>query len=1078
MSTAEAPLLGALRGLASAVADLSIYVTSSEGLRILLSDAGHVVPDGADLTGALAKVAPLAESLGALGTAVAALDPQAPEAGADAVFSALLAVSHDVAALTSSPPPTALPPPWNEPAAWGELAASVLGHVVYDAMRDGVARFLSALHALGIARPQVVDESGARVSTPSRILWDNIPALLSDPAGHLTRTYAWDTTPDVALIAEVAGNIAAALGLSVTMLLEDSAVGMFWDLSQDDSTVWVPGISTGFPFTQGSGPTRTSETLSISLFGIPDASRRGSVVGFALVVEASGSVATAIPISDAVTLTFAGALQAGVGLAVRPRSIGLSTSAGGSLTGSVSASLLARPAQPWAFGDPHGTRIQTSRVAASVKASGSTGTGPEAELSVGVDGDFTAYLDLSGGDSFVTALLGNQTHELPFTAGLVWSSRTGLHFVGGPPGGGGAAGRLSTTIPLGLDLAGVLHVNGLTLAVGPAERGAAVEALATGHLSLGPFTVTFKGIGLSTTVDAPADGAGNLGPLDVRFGLAGPEAIGLSIDATAVSGGGYLEADRAAGTYIGVAELTLLGTVSVKAIGIITTRMPDGSDGFALLLLITAEGFTPVQLGMGFTLTGIGGLIALNRTVDPDAVRGGLQDGILDSILFVKNPVKNADRVVASLDKVFPLARDRLVVGPLAEISWGTPAIVKLRLALLLDLPMPVRAVILAALSVTLPKPEAPVVEIHVDAIGVLDLGKGQLALDASLHDSRILQFTLSGDLSLRMDWGAQPGFLLSIGGFHPRFKPPPGIRPLSRLALQLTSGSNPMVRFEAYLAITSNTLQMGARATVKLTAAGFGIEGGGSFDTLIQWSPFHLEVDVAAWVRITAGGTTILSLNLLLSVTGPAPWHLTGTAEFHILFLSASVHVDLTLGASSSATAAVATVDVAGLVWSQVSNAASWEAVLPASITPGAVLGVAPSDPGRVLAHPLATVSVRQKVAPLGLRISHVGANLPTGGPATLALALTAPAGTVATSVSDLFARAQYADIPAEQRLSAPSFEAFGSGVRLQPAAAASAGPTTPCLAVVDTLDLTSFDGPATPGAPAAALVDSGSGR
>ena len=31
----------------------------------------------------------------------------------------------------------------------------------------------------------------------------------------------------------------------------------------------------------------------------------------------------------------------------------------------------------------------------------------------------------------------------------------------------------------------------------------------------------------------------------------------------------------------------------------------------------------------------------------------------------------------------------------------------------------------------TLPKPESPVVEIHVDAIGVLDLGKGQLALDA-----------------------------------------------------------------------------------------------------------------------------------------------------------------------------------------------------------------------------------------------------------------------------------------------------------------------------------------------------------
>jgi hypothetical protein len=116
--------------------------------------------------------------------------------------------------------------------------------------------------------------------------------------------------------------------------------------------------------------------------------------------------------------------------------------------------------------------------------------------------------------------------------------------------------------------------------------------------------------------------------------------------------------------------------------------------------------------------------------------------------------------------------------------------------------------------------------------------------------------------------------------------------------------------------------------------------------------------------------------------------------------------------------------------------------------------------------------------VAPLGLRISHVGAHLPAAGPATLGLTLTAPAGTVATPVTDLFARAQFADVAAEQKLSAPSFESFASGVRLDPAEAASAGPSMPCLAVVDTLELTSLDLPATPGAPAPALVDTTGGR
>ena len=138
----------------------------------------------------------------------------------------------------------------------------------------------------------------------------------------------------------------------------------------------------------------------------------------------------------------------------------------------------------------------------------------------------------------------------------------------------------------------------------------------------------------------------------------------------------FLVFDDAAGRYAGVFELTIAGVVSVKAIGLITTKMPDGGPGFALLILITAEGFAPgCPIGMGFTLTGIGGLIALNRTVgDADKVRGGLRDGVLDSIMFVKDPVKNADRVLQTLDTVFPLAADRLVIGPLVEIELGNTA--------------------------------------------------------------------------------------------------------------------------------------------------------------------------------------------------------------------------------------------------------------------------------------------------------------------------------------------------------------------------------------------------------------------
>src|SRR5439155_8792243 len=118
------------------------------------------------------------------------------------------------------------------------------------------------------------------------------------------------------------------------------------------------------------------------------------------------------------------------------------------------------------------------------------------------------------------------------------------------------------------------------------------------------------------------------------------------------------------------------------------------------------------------------------------------------------------------------------------------------------------------ALSAYLPKQGDAVVELHVDAIGVLDLGRGELSLDASLHDSRILQYTLSGDMALRLNWGDAPTFLLTVGGFHPKYVPPAGLRPLSRLSLSLSSGL-PSVRLESYFAITTNSVQFGARVTL-----------------------------------------------------------------------------------------------------------------------------------------------------------------------------------------------------------------------------------------------------------------------
>jgi len=522
-----------------------------------------------------------------------------------------------------------------------------------------------------------------------------------------------------------------------------------------------------------------------------------------------------------------------------------------------------------------------------------------------------------------------------------------------------------------------------------------------------------------------------------------------------------------------VFELTLLDAISVKAIAIITTKLPGGRSGFALLLLITAEGFTPIPLGMGFTLTGIGGLVALNRTIDVEAVRRGLGSGLLDSVLFAKDPVANAESVLASLDQVFPLAPDRLLVGPLAEISWGSPPVVKVRLALLLEVPQPLRAVLLAALSVLLPDPDEAVVELHVDAIGVLDLGRGELALDASLHHSRLWKFGLTGDMALRLNWGDDPTFLLSIGGFHPRFTPPAGLRRLERITFSLSGSDNPRIRFESYLAVTSNTIQMGARVSLRAEKGGFGVDGGGAFDALVQWSPFGLAVLFEAWVKVFSPVGTLFAARLKVDVTGPQPWHVKGSLSFDVLWWTVSVGVDFTIG-DRLPPPALDTVDVTALLAGELARPQSWSTALPPGVAPGVTLAAglagdkAAGGADDMLVHPLGTVAVRQKVVPLGTRVTRIGAQRPRAGARTYDLDVDGPAGVTAAALTDQFALAQYTDLTEDQKFAAPSFTRLPAGLSFGPTAAravpADRAVTTDLA--FETLDLTDLDAPATPGA------------
>ena len=926
-----------------------------------------------------------------------------------------------------------------------QLPRRLLDWLVIDQLEERSPATVDALRVLGVVTVEPVPPDPPSFTTEHvhrATHLDTLVILLTDPVRWWRETYGWGGgEPELDTFLRRLFDLGSSLGLPVELAGEDLDRLERFGATVPDLDEADPPPALRLPLLEvGEGDDGLE--IGVALTHLPpDPATRD---GLALVPYAAGAAGVDVPLgtSGDWVASFEASLDAsgGIGLVARPgqpvRALadldGTGTSASGRLQVTLGRLEVADELALLRFGEGAGLFVTEASVTASVLFE--RGRDPELRIEVAVK-QAVLRVTLGESDGFVRKVLPDL--RLAVDAGFGMSSRHGAYFVGG-------AG-LELTVPLGLEL-GPIAVERITVRLaakaGEGPASLAAEAGAAVSLRLGPFAGVVEGLGVRLLLREAT--AGNLGPVDALLGLKPPTGLGLAIDTPAVSGGGFLRFDPDAGRYAGVFELTIADTVSVKVIGLVTTRLPDGRPGFALLLVITADGFTPVQLGMGFVLTGVGGLIALNRTIDVGAVRAGLSSGVLDSVLFAKDPVQNADRIIATLDRIFPLAPDRLLIGPLAEIGWGSPPLVKVRLALLLEIPQPVRAVLLAALAVSLPDPDNPVVELHVDAIGVLDLGRGELALDASLHHSRLWTFTLTGDMALRLNWGSDPMFLMSVGGFHPRFTPPAGLRALDRLTFSLSDSDNPRIRFETYLAITSNTIQLGARVSVRAEAGGFGVDGGGAFDALIQWVPFGLDVLFEAWIKIFTPAGTLCSARLALEVTGPQPWHVVGTVRFSILWFTVTAGVDFTVG-DPLEPVPQATVDVVELLWTELRLPSSWSAALPADVAPGVTLatGTTPEPGGApvpTIVHPLAELTVRQKVAPLGTTVTRVGANRPAAGPRRYDLDLDlgdAPAGAgrlTAAVLHEQFARAQFTDMSEDEKLTAPSFALLPAGVAFRP--------------------------------------------
>lgn len=876
-----------------------------------------------------------------------------------------------------------------------------------------LSNLLSALNVLSL---EIVPPAGNRPGFPQvNLKWDQIPKILTNPGDIPALVFGWGT-PHLRTdkIIDYLGELFLALHFPISIRETSEAVARGYTGLPDVVLPTMRYLAVPFYYLTIAGQPREAAVI---LRALPAAN--GKLPGIILEPRIPSEFPLTLHLADGIDLR----LRAGTnvndlfGLVIRPGEVSLRyplapgtppPSAG------VGIGFDFKPKEPvLLLGERDGTRLQFQGAKLDASA---TAVGSELEAVISAEMTGLALILSSGGaDGFIQKIIGSGETKIDVPLGIEWSSKTGIHFKGG------AAFEVRTAPHLSLGPIGINElVLRLTAPPGPQPK-VQLEVAAGIAGKLGPlaFVVEEIGFGIYATFEP-----GNAGPLDLSLGFKPPIGIGLSVDAGVITGGGYLHIDTAKGEYFGALELSFQGIIALKAIGIITTKLPDGSKGFALLILITAE-FAPIQLGFGFTLLGVGGLLALNRTLDTEALKVGVRTGAVNSILFPQDIVANIGRIISDLKTIFPIALDHFIIGPMGKLGWGTPTLISLELGVILDIPEP-QFVLLGALRCILPAEELAILKLQVNFAGGIDFDRGLIWFDASLFDSRLLIYTLTGDMALRIGWGDQTILIITVGGFHPAFHEiPPDLQGLRRLTISLFSGDNPRLSVATYFAITSNTVQSGSRVELYAEGCGFNIYGYMGYDLLVQFNPFHFVANLEAGLALREGNDEILGVHVSAELSGPAPWRARGEASFRIIF-KFSIDFDVTWGDDAEAQPEQL-VDVFPLVEAALQDDRNWATTLPANSHETVTFRKVVLPPEKIILSPFAILAVSQKVVPLGLEINKFGNQRPEGA---TKFDLTFDGGGT-QEVREEFAMANFQKFDDSERLSRKSFERLRSGLQ-----------------------------------------------
>ena len=553
------------------------------------------------------------------------------------------------------------------------------------------------------------------------------------------------------------------------------------------------------------------------------------------------------------------------------------------------------PPEPFLlFGAANGSRIQLGKLqfTTGIKVAPG-GPGATGSFFFTAEADSLAVIiDTSSGDGFLQKILPSTHLQSEFNVQLAISTDGGLHFNG--------SGALEVRVPCHIDL-GPISIEGITIDAALTGGKIPVSIGADVHAELGPLQIVVQNMGLLTTFSFPANNSGNLGPLQFDLGFKPPDGAGLSVDAGIITGGGFLSIDSARGQYAGVLQFVIAGFLGVTAIGLIKTKMPDGSDGLlaadhhhgrlrprhpARLRLHAAGRRRPARAQPHDAVPAADGRRSHERDREHHVPAGRDRERAADH----QRPAGDSSR----------RRKATFLIGPMAKLGWGEPTLISLSLGVIIEIP-PATSRSSGCCKLALPRGRSR----RSSSCRSTSPARSSSTSSGSTSSPRCtIRTSCSSPSTARwaccsptattpISWCPSAASTRSSIRRRCRSRP----RSASSRHHQRVLCAHPLRR------LLRRHHQHGAvRRRIPNYFFGFSalsVEGHSGFDALIQFSPFHFIVRSRPRSRVKVFGIGVYGVGIDLTLEGPTPWHAHGTASLSFFFFSIDIGIDFTWGDS-----------------------------------------------------------------------------------------------------------------------------------------------------------------------------------